>query len=133
MNKCFLALATLLLFSFANPAAAQKKVNGKAVTEIKEWRMEGGKKKIDHVTKYDANGNKTEEIEYSKVGDQKSRTTYVYNEKGKCTEEKHFDEYNKLEKTVQYQYNEFGKKQSARTLLPNGKLKSEKVYEYITE
>ncbi|MCQ2232005.1 MAG: hypothetical protein MJZ30_09190 [Paludibacteraceae bacterium] len=133
MNKCFLALATLLLFSFATPAAAQKKVNGKVVTEIKEWRMEGGKKKIDHVTKYDANGNKTEEIEYSKVGDQKSRTTFVYNEKGKCTEEKHFDEYNKLEKTVQYQYNEFGKKQSARTLLPNGKLKSEKVYEYITE
>lgn len=133
MNKCFLTLVTLLLFSFIIPANAQKKVNGKIVTEIKEWRMEGGKKKIDHITKYDAEGNKTEEIEYSKVGDQKSRTTFSYNEKGKCVEEKHFDEYNKLEKSVQYEYNEYGKKQSAKTFLPNGKVKSEKVYEYVTQ
>jgi hypothetical protein len=118
---------------FFSTASAQKKVNGKVLSEVKEWRMENGKKKIDHVTKYDAQGNKSEEIEYTKVGDQKSRTVYKYNDKGKCIEEQHFDEYNKLEKTVQFQYNEFGKKQSARILFPNGKLKSEKVYEYITE
>lgn len=133
MKRCFLAVAAVFVFSLFVPVHAQKKMNGKVVTEIKEWRMENGKKKIDHTTKYDAEGNKTEEIEYSKVGDPKSRTTYKYNEKGKCIEEQHFDEFNKLEKTVQFQYNEFGKKQSAKTLLPNGKLKSEKVYEYITE
>ncbi|MBO7506341.1 MAG: hypothetical protein J6T67_03040 [Paludibacteraceae bacterium] len=133
MKRCFLAIIVLLVSALTVTLSAQKKVNGKVLTEVKEWRLENGKKKIDHVTKYDAQGNKTEEIEYTKVGDQKSRTVYKYNEKGKCIEEQHFDEFNKLEKTVQYQYNEFGKKQSARTLFPNGKLKSEKVYEYITE
>lgn len=133
MKRCFLAIIVLLVSALSYSAFAQKKVNGKVLTEVKEWRMENGKKKLDHVTKYDVQGNKTEEIEFSKVGDQKSRTTYKYNEKGKCTEEQHFDEYNKLEKTVQFQYNEFGKKQSAKVLFPNGKLKSEKVYEYITE
>ena len=133
MKRCFLAMIVLSVSVFFSTASAQKKVNGKVLSEVKEWRMENGKKKIDHVTKYDAQGNKSEEIEYTKVGDQKSRTVYKYNDKGKCIEEQHVDEYNKLEKTVQFQYNEFGKKQSARILFPNGKLKSEKVYEYITE
>lgn len=133
MKRCFLAMIVLSVSVFFSTASAQKKVNGKVLSEVKEWRMENGKKKIDHVTKYDAQGNKSEEIEYTKVGDQKSRTVYKYNDKGKCIEEQHFDEFNKLEKTVQFQYNEFGKKQSARILFPNGKLKSEKVYEYITE
>lgn len=133
MNKFFLTLVSILAFSVIMPINAQKKYNGKIVTEIKEWRMENGKKKLDHVTKYDSNGNKSEEIEYTKVGDQKSRTTYEYNDKGKCVRQQDFDEFNKLEKTTEYQYNEFGKKQSARVTLPNGKLKSEKVYEYITE
>lgn len=133
MKRCFLAMIVLSVSVFFSTASAQKKVNGKVLSEVKEWRMENGKKKIDHVTKYDAQGNKSEEIEYTKVGDQKFRTVYKYNDKGKCIEEQHFDEFNKLEKTVQFQYNEFGKKQSARILFPNGKLKSEKVYEYITE
>lgn len=133
MKRCIIAVAAVFAFSFLAPVNAQKKIDGKVITEVKEWCVENGKKKIDHVTKYDAQGNKSEEIEYTKVGDQKSRTTYKYNEKGKCIEEQHFNEFNKLEKTIQFQYNEFGKKQSSKTLLPNGKVKSEKVFEYITE
>ena len=112
---------------------AQKKFDGKTITAVKEWKLEGKKKSIDHLTKYDANGNKVEEIEYNNVGDQKSRTTYEYNAKGKCVKESYFDEYNKLEKTVTIEYHENGKKKSQSTYLPNGKLKNTKEFEYILE
>ncbi len=124
-----LFIFTLSLFS----SNAQKSVDGKVLKEIKEWRVEGSKKKLDHLTKFGPEGKKMEEIEYSSIGEQKSRTTYTYNEKGKCVEEKHYDEYNKLEKTYQFEYLENGKKKSQKTILPNGKVKSYKEFEYIVE
>jgi hypothetical protein len=123
-----LAFFAFSLFS----AQAQKKVDGKVLKEVKEWRIDGSKKKLDHLTRY-SEGRKVEEIEYSSIGEQKSRKTYAYNENGKCIEEKEYDEYNKLVKTTQYEYLENGKKKSQKTILPNGKLKSFKEFEYIVE
>lgn len=128
-----LILAILACFAFSiTSVSAQKTFEGKVLKEVKEWRIDGSKKKLDHVTKY-KDGRKVEEIEYSSIGEQKSRTTYTYNENGKCIEEKYYDEYNKLEKTVQFEYFENGKKKSQKSLLPNGKVKSYKEFEYIVE
>lgn len=131
MRNTLLSIATLLCI--CTSAFAAKTIDGKQVTEIKEWAVNNGKKTLDHVSKYDAKGNKVEEIEYSKTGDQKSRTVYKYNDKNKCVEEQHYNETNKLEKTVVIEYNEQGKKSSVKTFLPNGKLKNEHVFEYITK
>lgn len=131
MKNTLFTIATLLCLGVN--AFAAKTIDGKKVTEVKEWAINNGKKSLDHVSKYDANGNKTEDIEYSKTGDQKERVLYKYNDKGKCIEEQHFDNYNKLEKTVKIEYNEFGKKSSVKTYQNNGKLKSEHTFEYITK
>lgn len=130
--KSTLYTAAFLLLMGGNAFAA-KTIDGKQVTEVKEWAVNNGKKMLDHHSKYDANGNKIEEIEYGKTGDQKERIVYKYNDKGKCIEEQHFDEFNKLAKTEKIEYNEFGKKQSIKIYQPNGKLKSEHVFEYITK
>lgn len=133
MRKTVVSFLLPLFVLSSLSVSAQKKFDGKKLKEVKEWRIDGSKKRLDHLTKYGADGKKVEEIEYSSVGDQKSRTTYTYNENGKCIEEKTYDEYNKLEKTVQYDYFDNGKKKSQKTLLPNGKLKSYKEFEYILE
>lgn len=126
----FFAASMTLCFT---GVSAQKMFEGKKLKEVKEWSVEGSKKKLDHKTTYDANGKKSEEIEFNSLGDQKYRVTYTYNEKGKCIEEKNYDEFDKLEKTVKFEYFDNGKKKSQTTYLPNGKVKSYKEYEYITE
>ncbi|MBR6041250.1 MAG: hypothetical protein IKP37_01255 [Paludibacteraceae bacterium] len=126
----FIALAVLL--SIGSNAFAAKTIDGKQITEIKEWIVTNGKKTIDEVTKYDDKGNKTEVINY-KDGEMKERTTYKYNANGKCIEEEHYDKFNKLEKTVKIEYNASGKKSAEKTYQSNGKLKSEHTFEYITK
>jgi hypothetical protein len=134
MRKLIIALfAASMTLCGSSSLFAQKTFDGKKLKEVKEWSIEGSKKKLDHKTIYDANGKKSEEIEYNSLGDRKYRVTYTYNEKGKCIEEKNYDEFDKLEKTVLFEYFENGKKKSSKTLLPNGKVKSYKEYEYITE
>lgn len=126
----FITLAALI--GIGSNAFAAKTIDGKQITEIKEWIVNGSKKTLDEATKYDEKGNKTEVVNY-KDGEMKSRTTYKYNANGKCVEEAHYDKFNKLEKTVKIEYNANGKKQSEKTYQPNGKLKSEHVFEYITK
>ena len=131
-SKTTIYLVSLLVF-FSFSVSAQKKIDGKRIKSVKEWKIEGKKKSLDQVTHYDVKGNKTEEIMYDNVGDQKKRVTYEYNEAGKCVKESHYDKYNKLEKTVAFEYLENGKKKSQSSYLPNGKLKNTKEFEYILE
>jgi hypothetical protein len=42
---------------------AQKTFDGKKLKEVKEWSIEGSKKKLDHKTIYDANGKKQNQKE----------------------------------------------------------------------
>lgn len=134
MKTLHTAAITLAVLLFSIHTYAAKTIEGKRIVETKEWTVKDGKKqKIDHISRYDKNGNKTEEIEYNKTGDQKSRSTYKYNENGKVVEEQVYNEFNKLEKTVKTEYNEYGKKASEKTYYPNGKLKSEHIFEYILE
>lgn len=122
----------LVIFSLlSSSAVAQKMFDGKTIMELKEWKIEGKKRVLDHHTKYDEKGNKKEEIEYLSNGDMRDRVVYEYNENGKCVKETHYDEFNKLDKTVTFEYHPNGKKKKQSTFYPGGKLKNTKEFEYI--
>lgn len=130
--KFILGIVSFSILSVAS-VSAQKTYDGKVLKEVKEWKIVGNKRSLDHVSRYDAKGNKTEEIEYDNDGKQKSRSTFEYNEAGKCVKEVVYDENNKVEKTISTEYNEKGKKKGQTTFQPNGKVKSKKEFEYVTE
>ena len=96
---------------------------------VKEWNSTGNRKWLDHITVYDANGFKIEEIEYAAYG-QKERVTIEYDANGKTTKEIVYDHKNKPFRIRKYEYNEEGKKIKQYNYLPNGKLFSTKVFEY---
>ena len=132
MKKLLTIIA--LAFAFAAPALAQDtapKINKKNLV-IKEWNTDprSGKKVLDHVTTYDADGKKIEEIEYGSEG-QKWRKRFVYNEAGKCIEEHIYDERNRLNSIKKYEYNEFGRKKTQTTCNAKGKVVAVKHFEYI--
>ena len=136
--KRILTLVALVL-AFVAPAAAQnttgQKINKKNLV-IKEWNTDprSGKRVLDHVTTYDADGKKLEEIEYNSEG-QKWRKRYEYapGAEGKCVKESVYNERNRLETVKKYEYNEFGRKKTQYNYNAKGKLLTVKVFEYITE
>ena len=134
--KRILTLITLA-FVLALPALGQTpttpKINKKNLV-IKEWKTDpkSGSKALDHITTFNADGKKIEEIEYNAYG-QKWRKRYEYGADGKCTKEYLYNERNKLETVRKFEYNEFGRKKTQYNYDPKGKLISIKVYEYLTE
>lgn len=131
MKVLFPVVLSLLFFSSAS--AQKKTVDGKKIKEIKEWKVDSGKRTLSEVSKYDAKGDKVEEIKYSSNGSQKERFVYEYNANGKCVAEIKYDEFNKLEKKTVIEYNSFGKRSKETSYDAKGKVKSVKEVEYITE
>ena len=134
-------LLTILALAFAliAPAAAQnttgQKINKKNLV-IKEWNTDprSGKKVLDRVTTYNADGKKIEEIEYSSEGQKwRKRFEYAPGAEGKCIKESVYDERNRLNTVKKYEYNEFGRKKTQYNYNAKGKLLTVKVFEYITE
>lgn len=124
----------IVMLSVSVPSFAQKKtLDGKKIKEVKEWKIEGSKRYLVELSKFDANGKKTEEIKYNSDGSQKERVTFEYNAEGKCVTEVKYDQYNKLDKKVVTEYNAQGKRVKESLYNASGKLKSTKEIEYITE
>ena len=137
MRKLLAIIA--LAFALIAPAAAQnttgQKINKKNLV-IKEWNTDprSGKKVLDHVTTYDADGKKIEEIEYNSEGQKwRKRFEYAPGAEGKCIKESVYNERNRLESVKKYEYNEFGRKKTQYNYNAKGKLMTVKVFEYITE
>ena len=137
MRKLLAILA--LAIAFIAPAAAQnttgQKINKKNLV-IKEWNTDprSGKKVLDHVTTYDADGKKIEEIEYNSEGQKwRKRFEYAPGAEGKCIKESVYNERNRLESVKKYEYNEFGRKKTQYNYNAKGKLLTIKVFEYIAE
>ncbi len=128
-----IALAVLLAGTAAWAQETGKKIN-KSNLVIKEWNTDAKSKArtLDHVTTYNTDGKKIEEIEYNSEG-QKWRKRYEYNASGKVSVESVYDERNRLDNYKKFEYNEFGRKKIQYTYTAKGKLKSIKVYEYIAE
>ena len=136
MRKLLALLA--LTFALVAPAAAQnttQKINKKNLV-IKEWNTDprSGKKVLDHITTYDADGKKIEEIEYNSEGQKwRKRFEYAPGAEGKCIKESVYNERNRLETVKKYEYNEFGRKKTQYNYNAKGKLLTIKVFEYIAE
>lgn len=114
-------------------AVPNKKINKKNLV-VKEWNTDvrTNVRMLDHVTTFNADGQKIEEIEYNSEG-QKWRERYEYGTNGKKVRELIYDGQNRLVQVKKYQYNEYGKKTITYTYNAQGKLIAIKNYEYLTQ
>ncbi len=132
-------LLCLLLFTFGamaqsllTPEALAKREKRKNLT-VKEWNTDSSTKTrwLDHVTVYDSQGRKTEETEYATYG-QRERVTFEYDEvTGKVVKEVVYNDRNRVTRIRKYEWNADGTKAKQYNYLPNGKLYSVKVFEYV--
>ena len=100
---------------------------------VKEWNTDSKSKTrwLDHVTTYDNQGRKIEEIEYATYG-QRERVTFEYDDTtGKICKEVVYNDRNSVVRIRKYEWNSDGTKAKQYNYLPNGKLFSVKVFEYI--
>ena len=98
---------------------------------VKTWKTPvKGTRYLDHVTKYDANGRKTEEIEYG-PSSMKARCTYEYDANGRVVREVVYDEHNKAYRIHKIEYNADGTKKRQLNYNAKGNLLSVREYEYI--
>ena len=113
------------------PLTTQEKRERRRNQVVKEWNTDakGKRKWMDHLTVWDENGLKLEEIEYAVYG-QKERVTFEYDDTGKCIRENVYNDKNKLYRIRKYDYNEEGRKKIQYNYNPDGKLFSTKVFEY---
>lgn len=137
MKQRLVCLASMLLcatvaYSQLTPEQLAKRERRKNLT-VKEWNTDSKSKTkwLDHLTVYDNQGRKVEEIEYSNYG-QVERVTCEYDEvTGKVVKEVVYDDRNKPVRIRKYEYNPDGTKRRQYNYMPNGKLYSVKVFEYI--
>jgi len=129
-----MALAALLLIPAAGAQDAQQQKINKKNLVIKEWNTDpkGTSKVLDHVTTFNAEGKKIEEIEYSSDG-QKWRKRFEYGPDGKVSRELVYDGRNRLVTYKTFDFNEFGRKKMQYTYNAKGRLISIKQYEYIAQ
>jgi uncharacterized protein YxeA len=129
----FIAAALLLIPTAFAQEQTSPKMDKKNLV-IKEWNTDakGNHKTLDHVTTYNANGKKLEEIEYSLEG-QKWRKRFEYDAEGKVSRELVYDNRNRLQTYKKFEFNELGKKKIQYTYNAKGKLLSIKQYEYIAQ
>jgi len=134
MKKILSIAAALLLLLPALSAQEEQKINKKNLV-IKEWNtnVKTNAKVLDHVTTFNADGKKVEEIEYGTNNRQKWRKRFEYGTDGRVSRELIYDEYNKLNSVRKFTYNEFGRKKTQYTYDGKGKLQTIKIFEYITE
>ena len=128
----FVLLSQGLAAQVLTPEELAKRAKRKNLT-VKEWNTDSNAKTkwLDHLTVYDDQGRKVEEIEFSNYG-QVERVTCEYDETtGKVSKEIVYDDRNKPSRIRKYEYNADGTKRKQYNYLPNGKLYSVKVFEYI--
>ena len=128
----FLLLAPLAAHSLLTPEQLAKRERHKNLT-VKEWNTDEKTKTrwLDRIKVYDDQGRCVEEIEYATYG-QKWRVTSKYDDvTGKVVEEVEYNDRNRPVRIRKYEWNADGTKAKQYNYLPNGKLYSVKVYEYI--
>ena len=132
----YLLISLLLLmplmgaYADVSPETLAKRAKRKNMT-LKEWNTDAASrtKWLDHLTVYDAEGRKVEEIEYAVYG-QVWRVVTEYDEQGQVSREVEYDGKNRPVRIRKYEYNDNGTKHKQYNYLPNGKLYSVKVFEY---
>lgn len=125
---CFLLAGMLVAGGISAPAQNPDKKN----LVVKEWRTDakGAGKRLDHITTYNADGKKIEEIEYNAEG-QKWRKRYEYSGL-LCVKELVYNEKNRLTVIKKFEYNSLGKKKTQYNYDAKGRLQSIRTFEYTT-
>lgn len=153
-NACIVLSCLFLLFSCVNSqdntqnvttgaqdgiaiqdsTKVKKQKMNKSNLVIKEWNTDvrTNTRVLDHVTTYNGDGQKIEEIEYNSEG-QKWRKRFEYDANGNKIQEAVYDGHNRLVKVKKFEYNEFGKKTITYTYNARGTLTAIKNYEYLTQ
>ena len=133
MKKIAIVLSAALLLA-ASASGQEPQVLNKKNLVVKEWNTDARSKNrfLDHVTTYNAEGQKIEEVEYTSSG-QKWRKRYEYGADGKLARELLYDERNRLTGYKKFEFNAFGKKKTQYTYDAKGRLLTIKTIEYITE
>ena len=132
MKKIIILLGCVLMFATVSlgQTTSSKKEAKKNLT-VKTWKTPvKGAKYLDHVTKYDAEGRKIEEIEYNSYGMQ-ARETYEYDANGRVVREVVYNEQNKPYRIHKIEYNADGTKKRQLNYNAKGVLISVREYEYI--
>ena len=117
-----------------SPEELAKRAKRKNLT-VKEWNTDSNKKQrwLDNLKTYDEKGRKIEEIEYNQFG-QIERETCEYDPvSDRIIREVVYDDRNKVKLVRKYEYNDDATKHKQYNYLPNGKLYTIKVFEYIFE
>ena len=127
---CLLLVMPLVGNADVSPETLAKRAKRKNMT-LKEWNTDAASrtKWLDHMTVYDAEGRKVEEIEDAVYG-QVWRVVTEYDAEGQVSREVEYDGKNKPVRIRKYEYNDNGTKRKQYNYLPNGKLYSVKVFEY---
>ncbi len=145
--KSKIILAALVLSALGGfSLTAQEKAEGTAQTAVREdegkpsksnmtvreWKVDAAtnQKVLDHVTIYNENGKKVEEIEYDGRG-MKWRKKYEHGANGKVAREYVYNSANKLDNYRKFEFDEFGRKKTEYVYDAKGKLKRYKLYEYV--
>ncbi len=132
MKKLILTILSIIaVIPLAKTQTNYSKINKENLI-IKEWNTDAktGKKVLDHITTYNADRKKIEEIEYGLSG-QKWRKRYEYGQNGKCAKESVYNERNQLVNYKTFEYNKYGRKSVQYTHDARGKIISIKKFEYI--
>ncbi len=132
--KRIVLIAAAMLLGFCASAQEVQRPDRKNLV-IKEWNTDArtNARVMDHVTTYNADGMKIEEIENYSNGRQKWRKRFEYGPNGKVSRELVYDERNRLYSVKKLEYNEQGQKKTQYNYDGKGKLVSVKVFEYIAE
>ena len=128
MKKMFLAgtLVILTLFiSFAQPDQKRQLV------KVVEYNVVNRAKEIDHITTFNTEGLKMEEVEFFADGAVKTKTTYEYNKQKQCVKSIRYDQKGKIDKIVSWEYNSDGKVIIESTQYPERRFRTDKVFEYV--
>jgi YD repeat-containing protein len=114
--------------SHAAPDSTRERYRNLVAKELNTF-ANGKRQWLDHLTVWNGDGLKAEEIEYAAYG-QRERVTYEYDENGKCIRENVYNDRNKLYRIRKYEYFPDGRKKVQYNYNPDGKLYSTKRYEY---
>lgn len=126
----FLAEFTTV-YAQSSPELLGEKRDRKKNLTVREYNTDAKGKNLwmDHITVYNVNGYKVEEIEYATYG-MRERITFEYNSSFQCVKEVVYDDRNKVTRVRKYEYNTDGTKKTQYNYLPNGRLYSTKQYKY---
>jgi hypothetical protein len=127
-------LLTLPAMAQTQSQAQQSSREQKKNLVVKEWNTNAkGARTLDHVTTYNADGRKIEEIEYDSYGKQRWRKRFEWSGNDRKARELVYDERNRLVNFKKFDYNELGKKKAQYTYDAKGRLLTTKIYEYSTQ